>query len=656
MKKFIIILFLVASLFGVDYKNEISHIKTMVSKSLELFQKGESLEAKKTISNAYFQHFENIEGVLGINDGKMSRKMEKRFNTLRKIYASKGDVDAASLITSKLLKELDVILPVLINGHQLVAQEGNTSYDKAAATAASVKANEARAKAAAALFARMKKAKVKEIKQLDPRLVKLRDEMFLNLELIPMVYQKKNYVKMKELVGKVLFDEYRNTDFAILVKRYSHAGLDRKIQRELRSIKVDLNNKSLSKASLDEKINNIKAMLNKAFYAIPKEQIANLKGFKKQEVTKDYTKALKDIKLAMKELKLSYKPNSPASVDALQSIYLDIFEASGMENKIGAVDTSLKLKIEGKFSNTLALIKQGSSKEKISKSLDELYEMIQNSMVKLNDNSALSLFIWSLGIILREGLEAIIIVVAITAYLIKSNHAKKLNIVYSALWTGVFLSFITAFLISWIFKKSAGVNRELLEGFTMLVAVVMLFYVGFWMLFNANEKNYLGELKEKIGESLSKNSIKALWFTVFLAVYREGAECVLFYQALLMDANTMHGYLGVGGGLGLGIIALIAIFFILKSGALRLPLKQFFLVSSFIIFYMIFVFTGKGVMELVEGKLISPTIIGNGFKEITWLGIYPYYQSLLPQVGILALILFGVYLNTKRKGVSKRSA
>ncbi len=89
-------------------------------------------------------------------------------------------------------------------------------------------------------------------------------------------------------------------------------------------------------------------------------------------------------------------------------------------------------------------------------------------MDKIQDSTPYSLFIWALGIILREGLEALIIVVAIVSYLVQSGNKNRLNIAYSALFTGVILSFITAFGVSWLFKENAGQSRELIEGITKL--------------------------------------------------------------------------------------------------------------------------------------------------------------------------------------------
>ena len=331
----------------------------------------------------------------------------------------------------------------------------------------------------------------------------------------------------------------------------------------------------------------------------------------------------------------------------MQSVYLDIFEASGMENKIGAVDSGIKLKIEAQFSQGVALIKASAPKDELQKSFDALNALVAGMLDKIQDSTPVSLFIWAFGIIIREGLEALIIVVAIVSYLIQSGNKKRLNIAYSALLTGIVLSFITAFLVSWIFKANSGQSRELIEGFCMLLAVALLFYVGFWLLSNARNKKWASFIKNQTVEAISQNSAKTLWFAVFLAVYREGAETVLFYQALLFDAKTSIDYSAIFGGFGVGMVLLVVFYFLLKAGAIRLPVKQFFYITSYIIFYMVFVFTGKGVGELIEGKLITPTFLPIKFDAVLWLGIYPYYETLIPQLIVLILLIIGIFITHK---------
>ena len=212
----------------------------------------------------------------------------------------------------------------------------------------------------------------------------------------------------------------------------------------------------------------------------------------------------------------------------------------------------------------------------------------------------------------------------------------------------ILLSLVTAYAVNLIFgAQMAGQSREILEGAVMLIAVFLLFYVGFWLLSNAGAKKWSHYIAGQVEGSLSSGDGKTLWWTVFLAVYREGAETVLFYTALIFDAKSSGAISMVGLGFLVGLVALIIVYLIIKYFSLKIAIKPFFLITSAIIFYMSIVFVGKGVMELVEGKLFVPTILG-GFPTITWLGLYPYVESLAPQT-IMIIALIGGILYMKKK-------
>ena len=226
------------------------------------------------------------------------------------------------------------------------------------------------------------------------------------------------------------------------------------------------------------------------------------------------------------------------------------------------------------------------------------------------------------------------------------------KVVYSSVGVAVILSFVMAWLMNVIFGEAAGQKRELMEGITMLVAVGLLFYVGFWLLSNAGAKKWNDYIKSHVSDSISSGSTTTLWWTVFLAVFREGAETVLFYQALIFGAKDSAGYSMIAAGFVVGLIVLLIVYFLFKIFAVKIPIKPFFIFTSAIIFYMSIVFVGKGVGELVEGKIFIPTIIkGLSFPDWTrdWLGLQPYYESLVPQIiMVLALVIGIVIMKSKQ--------
>ena len=485
---------------------------------------------------------------------------------------------------------------------------------------------------------------------LHPKLQYLMDDISFKFSLAASEFKHKQIQAAKDALNSALFDDYRNTQAEVVVNQHTSKGLNGRIQRGIRAAIVRLDDTNLTEKELRADLEAVEELVADAFSQIPSEQIARIQvaGFDESENSgKDYAKVADDIKIALDNILNDYEGFNQAAINALQSVYLDIFEASGMESRVGAVDSSIKLKIEALFSQGVALIKASSPKAELSATFDELNAQVRAMVDKIQDSTPISLFIWAFGIIIREGLEALIIVVAIVSYLIQSGNKNRLNIVYSSLLTGIFLSFVTAFAVSWIFKQNAGQSRELIEGVCMLVAVALLFYVGFWLLSNALNKKWSAFIKGQVVDAISKNSAKTLWWTVFLAVYREGAETVLFYQALLIDAKTSTDYSAVFAGLGVGSFIIIILYFLLKAGAIRIPVKQFFYVVSYIIFYMVFVFTGKGVAELIEGKFVTPTLLPVKFESITWLGLHPYYETLVPQLLVLILLVSGIFITHK---------
>ncbi|HEG8132276.1 TPA: FTR1 family iron permease [Campylobacter coli] len=675
-------LFLANSVFARvdDYVAEANTIKNILEESIKSYEKGDNLKAKKLSEDAYFQHFENMEGSIGRNIGKKAITMERKFTNLRRLYKDKAPIEQIDALIESLYYDLDEVAPILQNGYRLQAEASDINYDKAAAEKSSIQANAKREAEAEALIAQMMGIDKNDLAKtnsssstqnetindsinndlqaaaaMDARLQFVLDNISTKFSQAANAFKNKDYQTSKDFLNDALFNDYRNTKVEVLINKFTKAGNDQKIQQAIRTLIRQINNANIDEKNLRNDLDSIEEQLFDIFLQIPNSELSNLKieGFDDETKGKDYTKVSNDIKLALDEILKNYDGFSASIVDDLQGIYLDIFEASGMENKIGAVDSGLKLKIESLFSKSVALIKASTDKKELEATFNDLEQLIASSVDTIQDSTPYSLFIWALGIILREGLEALIIVVAIVSYLVQSGNKNRLNIAYSALFTGVILSFITAFGVSWLFKENAGQSRELIEGITMLIAVLLLFYVGFWLLSNAQNKKWTSFIKQGAIDAISNNSAKTLWITVFLAVYREGAETVLFYQALLFDAKTSTDFGAVFGGLGLGILILIVLYFLLKAGAIRIPVKQFFYITSYIIFYMVFVFTGKGIAELIEGKVIIPSLIPMNFEPILWLGIYPYYETLIPQFTVLIMLIIGILITKQisKKGV-----
>ncbi len=254
------------------------------------------------------------------------------------------------------------------------------------------------------------------------------------------------------------------------------------------------------------------------------------------------------------------------------------------------------------------------------------------------------------GIILREGLEAILVVGAIIAYLVKKGHKNKLKIVYAGCILAIGASFLSAWLLEQL-KLANSANQEIIEGVTALIAVVVLFYVSNWMVSKAEAEAWNKYIEGQVSTSAETGSVFTLGFTAFLAVYREGAEVILFYQPLLSDDESMKM---MWAGFGVGCVVLAVVFLAIRFLSVKLPLKPFFLGTSILMFIMSVSFLGSGIKELIEGDVITMTtsdfltnlIPSNEFFDV--LGIYPCYETLIPQL-ILVTLTVSIFVIQKWK-------
>jgi len=146
-------------------------------------------------------------------------------------------------------------------------------------------------------------------------------------------------------------------------------------------------------------------------------------------------------------------------------------------------------------------------------------------------------------------------------------------------------------------------------------------------------------IREKVNNALNHGGGRALAFVEFLAVYREGAETALFYQALFNEGT--HVILPITLGILVGFAALAVIFTLFYRFGVRIPLRPFFSVTSVLLYYMAFVFTGTGIRELQEGNAISITLI-RGFPTVPAIGLYPTWETVTAQLLLLALFVFAV--------------
>jgi len=247
-------------------------------------------------------------------------------------------------------------------------------------------------------------------------------------------------------------------------------------------------------------------------------------------------------------------------------------------------------------------------------------------------------FLQSFLIIVREGFEAILVIGAVVAFLLKTGHRERLRSIWWGIALGLLASGLTAIVLRTTLRALPA-TQEIIEGGTLLVAVAVLFSVSYWLISRVEAAKWQAFIRDKVTSALEHGGGSTLAFVAFLAVYREGAETALFYQALFNEGANVA--LPITLGLLAGCAVLVVIFTLFYRFGVRIPLRPFFSVTSVLLYYMAFVFVGKGVHELQEGGVV-PTNVLRGFPTIAGLGFYPTWETVLAQLVLLGLFVFAV--------------
>jgi len=363
------------------------------------------------------------------------------------------------------------------------------------------------------------------------------------------------------------------------------------------------------------------------------------------------------LKVLMKDPFIIVEENLDASISAHQAgnyqqayefavaAYLEGFEL--VEPKLKAVDHDLLKQIENAMKNFRELSRnKNESLISLRSHHNEISKLVAQARDKLGSDQLSNTvnFVSSFLILLREGMEAILVLAAIFAVLSKTGRKDMTKYLHLGWFGALLLGGITWFVAANLFAIS-GASRELSEGITAIIAAAMLVYVGYWLHRQSYAKQWQSFIHDKIHQSLSNKAITGLALIAFLAVYREVFETILFINTLWLEADHASKTQIVAGAVSAVALLVLLAWGIFKY-SLKLPLKQFFRVNAIFLYVLAIVFAGKGVAALQEaGKLPSDSI---PFIEIDALGIYPNLESLSVQA-FLVLIAVIFYLGTQFK-------
>jgi high-affinity iron transporter len=323
------------------------------------------------------------------------------------------------------------------------------------------------------------------------------------------------------------------------------------------------------------------------------------------------------------------------------SAYLDGFEP--VEPMLSARDADLMRRIEGAMAGVRAAIGGGRPAETVREQigiLDGLFAEAEAALLPSRASPS-STFVGAFTILLREGLEALLIVVAMLAFLRKADRPSMVRTVHygwiAALGAGVATWWAATHLIT-----VSGASRELTEGFGSLLAAAVLVFVGIWMHGKSQADEWQRYIREKVGQALTRSSAWFLFGLAFIAVYREVFETILFYAALSADGN---GLALLGGALA-GILGLAAVAVAMMRFSRKLPIGKFFAYSSALIAILTVVLAGKGVAALQEAGMVAVHPVAH-VPTVSMLGIFPTAEALAAQAAALLILIAGFLYNRR---------
>ena len=277
--------------------------------------------------------------------------------------------------------------------------------------------------------------------------------------------------------------------------------------------------------------------------------------------------------------------NGTDIMSGISGLYFDQYEGQGMELAVMAISPQINTQTETLFTQLIGLSAQNAKAEQLQKTWDTLKIKLVDDASLLQSNAATSfveVLFQAFIILLREGFEAMLVVTALLAYLRRAGHTDKNMVIYKGVGLALIASAITAYLFATLLH-TAGAAREAMEGFTMLFAAVVLFYVSYWLFSKREAERWQQYIRGKMTKALSNGSAFALGLAAFLAVYREGAETILFYQALAGNASAAHYPSALAIGIVAAIFALFSLYWLMQKASLKIhyslpsPLFSYFI-------------------------------------------------------------------------------
>jgi len=323
--------------------------------------------------------------------------------------------------------------------------------------------------------------------------------------------------------------------------------------------------------------------------------------------------------------------------------YLEGFELA--EASLSAVDAPLMKTAEKAMFTYRNSLQKETSLQTVRAHYDALQSLLQKAQDRVAEKDGLTptaAFIASFVILLREGLEALLVVVALSAFLIKTDRRDAMPYLHVG-WISALLLGAATWFVSERILQIGGATREVTEGLAALTAAIMLLFVGYWLHSRTSAAGWQKFIQDSVEASLTKRTLWGLAGLSFISVYREVFETILFYQALWAQTSAQSAN-AIMTGLVSAIFLLVCVAWLVTKYSVRLPLRQFFGGTSALLLILSFIFAGKGIAALQEAGKISQSF--TPLPSLEWLGIFPTWEGLATQA-IILITAVSIYIRSR---------
>lgn len=432
--------------------------------------------------------------------------------------------------------------------------------------------------------------------------------------------------------GMRAFDELSDDeiwDLAFYVLSLPHSAKEIDLAQQELGISVDL--EKLASQSNDEFREQLQDDID------AETLIAALRLYPKEIAEANQGNYLDQAIAYLKEADAAYQRGDITQARTLAlTAYLEGVEP--VEVQLRAHDASFSAKLEGELAKVRSAIEGGETPATVSASIESGITMIGEAQGKLGAKtfSAWLAFLLSSSIILREGLEAFLVVITMLSIVRAIKLPKAKAYVHGGWMAAIGLGVLMWWAAGNLFDFS-GAQRELMEGFIALFAVAVLLYVGFWMHSKSEAGKWQAYIKDRIQKLARTENLIGLSFLSFLVVFREAFESVLFLSALSLEVGDAQ-QTAFGGGILFAFALLAVISVLIMRYSKKLPISKLFKYSAMVIAGLAVILTGKGLNAIQEAGGISISVLPFDFR-LEAIGFYPTWETMIGQLAILSFVL-----------------